>query len=417
VTRALGALSLALSLGGCGARDGLLMDAPPAPPVPPDAASAGACDELLWPGASVPIDGYCMDRASRAATAAPTAAQHAWSVETPSRNHAWVLIDDRGRIYSLVSTSDAFDDRRLVVALEPDGRSAWTLELAGPPSGGLVLMRDRTLLAIVNVLGDYRVVSVDRDGQLLAEHPLPPTTGSYTMYGVGPQSTLYFVAHGASPKVVATDALARPIWWSEPFEGSPRHFALNSRGELIVPSSGSPSRLTSIGPDGRTRWSTELAGFPLGLYPSIGPDDRIYMVLDGPTLIAPDVLHVFSPDGLLLRSTPFEIPLYGDLAIALDGSVYLRSRDGVIGLAPDGSLRWTYPEHPNTEHGITVDALGRVLLTPDTVLLDPETGSVLWQASVPAGLRDGHVFFPDRGVLGKHGIVFTDAGGFFHGVR
>lgn len=412
------ALAVSLVLAGCGARDGLLTGGVGGSGVTVEPTpEPGACDELLWPGAAVPMTDYCMDRSLRSTGTAPSAPAHAWSRETVSRAPSSVLADDRGILYALVSTSDSFDDRRSLISLNTDGSTGWVAELPGPPSGGPFLSRERTIVCFVRADGGYRVVHVDPNGRLLSDDPVLALDGTATLLGVGPETTLYFAHYppGRDAEVVATERDGRLLWVSEPLGGIMLPFALTSRRELVV-AAGSPHSLTVLGPDGTTRWKTGLSGYPSRA--AVGVDDRIYVVVQGDTTVtSTDSISVFSPQGRELWRRIYDFHLGDRVAVGTDGRLYVRTTAGIAALDAEGNFRWSYDAGENSELAIALDARGQVLLTPVTALLDPDDGAPLWTLSIPASNRGNRFFFPNGGVLARSMVVYSDNGGFFHALR
>jgi outer membrane protein assembly factor BamB len=277
-----------------------------------------------------------------------------WSVELGDRVYSTPLVHDDGTIY--VGT-----DAKKHVALSPEGKVLWRLEVEGEADSGAVFGRDGTVIFAAGAF----VYSVRRGGDLAWRFAAkgkiftaPAVTddglvivGSQDdhVYAVGPGGALaWSVDLGADvdgAAVVADDGAV---------------FVGTDKGEVV--------RLDAGGTIG---WRTGVGGYVRGVL-SLAADGDVLAGTYGPV---PRVVRL-APDGTIrgafaIKGTGAkEFGIHGGPLEDAEGTLYFGGQDdAVTAVGADGAVRWRFETRADVDAPLT-------LLSDGSLVVGSEDGTV-----------------------------------------
>lgn len=416
-------LACGLALG-CGSRSSLAdfegaSGAPGSNPVDSEGCTPG-----LQPDAAAPISGYCSDRAGRAIHELPDAASIVGSAPTKSVYGHEPVVDRLGRVHVAIDTDDT-DSAVLadtLIGVDEDGSTAFSLPFDGT-IGRLAVVADGTLRVTStewkNGVIQRNVSLVSRNGKLLERHSLPEGAGFD--FAVSPEGNLVFTPSGNEDdgRVVATTTRGELLWKSEPLHGYASPAAISRDGRVVV----TASRFKQVevvaldGATGNVLWRYDDVGW--GGPPAIATDGSVRVPLGSPDLSTEELLAI-EPDGSLRFRTllPGEAVTTGEkTCVDVQGRSYVRTREGLVGVAKDGPVLFSRYAHPNGIFACATDPTGTVLSASlGFEAIDPQTGDAIWtlDGGFP-GSPPGTIYYSGPVVVaGHHRLVLMDHGGTLH---
>ncbi|MCJ8011595.1 S-layer homology domain-containing protein [Paenibacillus sp. KQZ6P-2] len=281
----------------------------------------------------------------------------------------------------------------------PKGQVRWEYPME-KPSTSPVLGKDGTIY----LGGGNKVYAILPDGTKKWDADLggfasgTPTLGADGMLYVG-VIKLDANALKAYVYVCAIDPAGKKKW----------EFAMGGLKKLSIPdlspaigadgtiyAGGSDSRnLYALYPDGSLKWASPAEGAVSP--PSIGEDGTIYAgTMDG-------VLYAFKPNGIVKWTFPTPSPIYEHPVIGADGTIYVESYwndSGAVlyAIHPDGSKKWSRDRHTYSSPSIAIDGTIYIGSKDGVLAFDPD-GTEKWKFNpgnkvhqTPAIGRDGTIY-------------------------
>jgi outer membrane protein assembly factor BamB len=180
--------------------------------------------------------------------------------------------------------------------------------------------------------------------------------------------------------------------------------AIAADGTIYIASSIAVNAITA---EGTLKWTFPVSERCHGS-PLIAADGTIY--------VGGAALHALTPEGTeRWQYRPMQDELGGSPAIATDGTIYICSKAfGLDALAPDGSVRWTFPIRPNVTTSPAVAKDGTIYVAGEQKIfaLTP-SGQKKWEAPIaesggiiPVIAENGDIYALSREMLS----AFSPAG-------
>jgi len=352
----------------------------------------------LDPQSPWPTSGRCYARQSATSVVSVQKPALKWGYAAPVASG--MVIGRDGKIYfgAELSTSNFQFE-----AVNADGSLAWSIQNAVPAQTPTI-GADGTLYFTTTGSVGSTLWAVNPDGSVKWKSTLANTaTGGIV---VGADGTIYL-----------GDILGTLHAFNA--DGSPRFTRAGVAGQTI-PAVGSDgtlylayTALTAMSPDGTQLWQTALpANANIFAGVSIGPDGSLYLPISDAVTAAGAVL-AFDGTGAAKWTRALPHTVLDPLAIGGDGTIYVPGGEaGLTVLAPDGSIRWTFPV-ANTLGGLALGGDDTIYLTSlDENLYALNTdGSLKWtyplaSSQAPVIGADGTLY-----VAGGVGLTALGCGG------
>jgi outer membrane protein assembly factor BamB len=277
-----------------------------------------------------------------------------WSVPLGDRVYSTPLVHDDGTIY-------VGSDAKKLVAITPDGKVIWRLEVEGEADSGAVFAKDGT---VVFAAGSF-VHSVRRGGDLAWRYAAKgkvftaPAITDDGLVIVGSQDHSVHAIGAGGALVWATD-LGADVDGAAVIGDEGAIYVGTDRGEIV-----------SLDGRGHIAWRTPVGGFVRGA-PSVTRNGDVVTGTYGPV---PRVVRL-APDGAIrgafaIRGTGAkEFGIHGGPIEDAEGTLFFGAQDdAAYAIDTDGAVRWRF------ETGADVDA-PLSILSDGSLVVASEDGTI-----------------------------------------
>ena len=380
---------MALVIGGCGGRPGILpgwgdadggaVDGPPRDSTPRDGSGDGPLLRNdcpmgggLQPGSPWAMRGRCPSHIGRALVSGPGSPDVRWTFETEGPVSGSPVVAADGTVYI------GSDDHHLY-AIAPDGTERWRFETEGKVNGTPAIGVDGTVYfgndasrlqavsatgelrwdvylrqaagseAASPLIGDDGVIYVgdvddqfhalDLDGVELWSWTCPNGCAFWSPPAQGSDGTVYVGSSSAKLHAFTADGQPR---WALDVDNSIHGAPAVGDGDVVYAAAGIAHQhdtLYAVRSSGSLLWTATITESSLSsVSPSIGADGTIYAGFDDGTMRA------FSTSGSHLWSFDTGSPYLTAAALDADGTLYFGASDGrLYAVSSTGKLRWIVP--------------------------------------------------------------------------
>jgi outer membrane protein assembly factor BamB len=277
-----------------------------------------------------------------------------WAAELGERVYSTPLVHDDGTLY-------VGSDAKRLVALSPEGRVLWRLEVEGEVDSGATFGSDGT---IVFAAGPF-VHAVRRGGDLAWR--FAARNKVFTSPAVTGQGRIVF---GSQDDHVRALGPGGALLWSTDLGADVDGAAVIGDDDAVYVGT-DKGEVVRLDASGRVVWRTNVGGFVRGVLSLAGNGD----VLAGTYGPVPRVVRL-APDGAIrggfaIQGTGArEFGIHGSPLEDGDGSLYFGAQDdAVYAIDPDGAVKWRF------ETGADVDA-PLTMLGDGSLVIPSEDGTI-----------------------------------------